>query len=141
MDFRKAVESDIESIMNIIKKAQAYFKEQGIDQWQNNYPNFEIIRNDIANKNGFVLLKDGNVVGTVAVSFDGDKNYESIYDGEWLDNNEYAVIHRIAVEPDYKGLGLSSIIIKYIEELCLNIGVYSIRVDTHKDNLSMQKLL
>lgn len=141
MDFRKAVESDIESIMNIIKKAQAYFKEQGIDQWQNNYPNFEIIRNDIANKNGFVLLKDGNVVGTVAVSFDGDKNYESIYDGEWLDNNEYAVIHRIAVEPDYKGLGLSSIIIKNIEELCLNKCVYSIRVDTHKDNLSMQKLL
>jgi ribosomal protein S18 acetylase RimI-like enzyme len=141
MDFRKAVESDINRIMNIIKQAQAYLKEQGINQWQDNYPSFEIIRDDIVNKIGFVLLKDDNVVGTVAVSFDGEKNYESIHDGEWISNHEYAVIHRIAVDTNYKGLGLSSIIIKNIEEICLKKGVHSIKVDTHKDNLSMQKLL
>ncbi len=39
MEFRKAIESDIESIMKIIKQAQNYLREQGIDQWQNNYPN------------------------------------------------------------------------------------------------------
>ena len=37
MEFRKAKESDIDSIMNIIKQAQDYFKEAGIDQWQSNY--------------------------------------------------------------------------------------------------------
>jgi len=141
MEFRKAVESDINNIMNIIKQAQDYFKEHGINQWQDNYPNFEIVRNDIVNKNGFVLLKDDNVVGTVAVSFSGEKNYNSIYNGEWLSNHEYAVIHRIAIDSNYKGLELSSSIIKNIEEICLNKGVHSIKVDTHKDNLSMQKML
>ncbi|NLZ51738.1 MAG: GNAT family N-acetyltransferase, partial [Thermoanaerobacteraceae bacterium] len=38
MKFRKAVEADIDSILNIIRQAQNYFKEQGIDQWQNGYP-------------------------------------------------------------------------------------------------------
>ena len=141
MEFRKAVESDVNNIMNIIKQAQAYLKEQGINQWQDNYPNVETISNDIADKNSYVLLKDNNIVATAAVSFDGEKTYDSIYEGEWISNNEYAVIHRIAVDSNYKGLGLSSQIIKNVEQVCLNKGVNSIKVDTHEENISMQKLL
>ena len=141
MKFRKSVETDINDIMNIIRQAQDYFKEQEINQWQDNYPNNCTISNDIANKNSYVLLKDNKIVATVAISFDGEKTYDSIYEGEWISNNEYAVIHRIAVDNTYKGLGLSSEIIKHAQELCLNKGVHSIKVDTHEENISMQKLL
>jgi ribosomal protein S18 acetylase RimI-like enzyme len=141
MEFRKAVEVDVNSIMNIIKQAQDYFKEQGINQWQNNYPNVETVKNDISNKDGYVLVKDNMVVGTVTVIFGEEKNYKSIYDGKWMSNHKYAVIHRIAVDSNNKGLGLSSVILKNIEEICLNMGVHSIRVDTHKENMSMLKLL
>ena len=89
MEFRKAVEADANRIMNIIKQAQGYFKDQGIDQWQNNYPNFETIQNDISSGNGYVLLKDENVVGTVVLSFDEDKNYATIYNGEWISKEKY----------------------------------------------------
>lgn len=141
MEFRKAKETDIKDIMNIIKQAQAYFKEHGIDQWQNNYPNTETISNDVHNNNSYVLLKDDKIVATVAVSFDGEKTYNSIYEGEWISNNEFAVIHRIAVDNTYKGLGLSSQIIKNVEKLCLSKEVCSIKVDTHEENIPMQKLL
>ncbi|SHJ71024.1 GNAT family N-acetyltransferase [Tepidibacter formicigenes] len=141
MEFRKAVETDINDIMNIIKQAQVYFKEHGINQWQDNYPNVETISSDIANKNSYVLIRDNNIVATVAVCFDGEKTYDSIYEGEWISNNEYAVIHRIAVNKNYKGLGVASEIIKNVEQLCLNKGVHSIKVDTHEENISMQKLL
>ena len=141
MKLRKAVESDVYSIMNIIKQAQEYFKELGINQWQDNYPNLEIIRSDICNNNGYVMLKDNNIVGTVAVSFDGEKTYNSIYNGEWISNQKYAVIHRLAIDDNYKGLGLSSVIIKNIEDICVNNDVHSIKVDTHKQNESMQRLL
>lgn len=141
MEFRRAVEEDINNIMNIIKQAQAYFKEKGINQWQDNYPNNKTISSDIAEKNSYVLIKDNNIVATAAVSFDGEKTYESIYEGEWISNNEYAVIHRIAVDNTYKGSGMSSQIIKNVEQLCLNKGIYSIKVDTHEENISMQKLL
>lgn len=141
MQFRKAVEADIDGIMNIIRQAQAYFKEHGINQWQNNYPNAEIISNDIKNKNSYILLKDNSIVATAAVSFDGEKTYDSIYEGQWISNNKYAVIHRIAVDNNYKGSGLASQIVRNIEKLCVDKGVYSIKVDTHEENLSMQKLL
>ncbi|GKU25463.1 GNAT family N-acetyltransferase [Clostridium folliculivorans] len=141
MEFRRTVEADISSIMNIIKQAQAYFKDNGIDQWQNGYPNEEVIKNDISNGHSYVLLNENKIVGTSAISFDGEKTYDEIYEGQWVSNDTFAVIHRIAVDNEYKGLGLSSIIIKNVEELCLSRGVQSIKVDTHEENLSMQRLL
>ncbi len=141
MEFRKSVNKDINSIMNIIRQAQDYFKAQGIDQWQNNYPNLQDINNDINNENGYVLIMDNMIVGTVALTFDGDKNYETVYEGNWISNSKYATIHRLAVDSNNKGHGLASVIFKNIENICLNIDIHSIRVDTHEENLQMQKLL
>ena len=141
MEFKKSVEADVDSIMKIIKQAQDYFKEKGINQWQNNYPNVEVISNDVAEKNSYVLLQNKEVVATAVVSFKGEKTYESIYEGEWISNKEYAVVHRIAVDNSHKGLGLSSQIIKNVEALCIEKGVCSIKVDTHEQNLSMKNLL
>ena len=141
MVFRKTVEADIDSIMCIIGQAQDYMKEQGIDQWQNGYPGREAIAKDIKNGYGYVLLMNNIIVGTVAVTFDGEKTYDRIYEGKWLSNRDYATIHRIAVDAEYKGAGLASKIIGNIEQMCLSRDVHSIRVDTHRRNASMQRLL
>ncbi len=141
MEFRKAVQTDIKTIMNIIKQAQAYFKDQGIDQWQNHYPNRDTIHQDITNGNSYILLQNHQIVATSAISFDEESTYRSIYEGSWITSSDYAVVHRIAVDNNYKGLGLASEILRQVELLCLNKAVHSIRIDTHKQNLSMQKLL
>ncbi len=75
------------------------------------------------------------------IIFDGEETYNNIYEGQWLTNSNYTTIHRIAVNNNYKGLGLSKIFMNKIEEFSLNKNIHSIRVDTHKDNISMQKLL
>lgn len=141
MEFRKTNHKDIENVMEIIKQSQQYFKEQGIDQWQNGYPNPQVIKNDIDNNNSYVLLKDRKILATTAISFDGEETYNEIHDGKWLSNDDYAVIHRIAVDTNHKGLGLAGKIIKEAEKKCSERGVKSIKVDTHEDNKSMQKLL
>lgn len=141
MVFRKADKSDIDAIICIIKHAQQYLKEQKIEQWQNNYPNIETIKSDIKNGNGYVLTKDGITAGTVAVVFGAEETYENIYGGKWISDREYATIHRIAVSAGEKGKGLASVILGEIEKMCLNEGVHSIRVDTHRENIPMQRLL
>ncbi|WP_416176485.1 GNAT family N-acetyltransferase [Clostridium sp.] len=141
MEFKRAAEKDIDAIISIIKQAQAYFKTHGINQWQNNYPNVDIIANDIRRKNSYALFKDNILVSTAAISFDGEKSYEHIYKGRWISNSRYAVIHRVAVESSLKGKGLASILIKNLEKYCARNFVHSIKIDTHKDNISMQKLL
>ena len=141
MKFRKATQEDVLSILGIIEQAQKSLKDRGIDQWQNNYPNLETIQTDILNGHGYVLDNGGIVVGTVAVSFDGEETYESIFNGQWLSDIDFAVVHRIAVAEDFKGAGLAAEIFKHIEKLCLEKGVHSIKVDTHRQNESMQRAL
>ncbi len=141
LKFRKAAEADSDSIINIISQAQAYFKNNGIDQWQNNYPNIDTVRDDIAHGIGYVLLADNTIAGTMVLSFELEKTYEKIYEGQWLSSGPYAAIHRIAVDGGLKGKGLASVMIGKVGELCHRKGIYSIKVDTHRKNLSMQSLL
>ena len=115
MNFRKSTKSDVSKIMEIVKQAQEYFKSQGIDQWQNNYPNDEVINNDINNGESYVMLDGDDIVATTVISFAKEKSYENILDGKWITNGDYGVIHRIAVDNTHKGKGLSHKIIKYAE--------------------------
>lgn len=141
MEFRKAVKTDIERIMEIIKDAQEYFKGENIDQWQGDYPNRENIKEDIQNGYGYVLSKENTIVAIVALVFDGEETYNSIYNGSWLSDGKYATIHRMAVDTSYKGIGIASIVLKEIDKICLKRGMRSIKVDTHEENLSMEKFL
>lgn len=141
MEFRKSVEKDIDEIMKIINEAKLYFKENNINQWQDGYPNEEVILNDIKNKESFVIIENNKVAGTVVISFRGEKTYNKIYEGKWLSNNDYAVIHRIAISSEFKGLGIGSIIIQEAQKLAFKRNISSIKIDTQKDNISMQKLL
>ena len=139
--FRRANKSDIACIMDIIKQAQNYLKKQGIDQWQNNYPNLDTINKDIEKGNAYVLVANERILGTVAVIFNGEKTYDTIYQGGWLSHGEYTTIHRLAVDSDYRGAGISSLILESIERMSLERGIYSIKVDTHRGNIPMQKFL
>ncbi len=141
MEFRQAVETDIDSVMSFIEQARVYFNAHDIPQWQNNYPNPKVLMKDIGNKTGFSLIKDDNLVGYVSAIFDGEQTYDVIYDGKWLSIQEFVVIHRLVIDSKYKGLGFASLIIENVEKLCSEKGVKSIKVDTHKNNLPMQNLL
>jgi GNAT superfamily N-acetyltransferase len=141
MKFRKTTEQDIEFIMNIVRQAQEFFRTNHIEQWLNNYPNPEIFQKDIQHGYSYVLEEAGQILGTAMISFDGEKTYNKIYNGDWLTHGEYAVIHRLAVDSRFKGSGISSEIITLIEKMCLDKGVNSIKVDTHEKNIPMQRLL
>lgn len=141
MKLRQSTEKDLKNIIKIIDEAKVFLKENKVNQWQNGYPNEEVILSDIKNKYSYVLEDNGEVIGTTALSFDGEKTYDVIYDGKWLSNEKYAVIHRIAASRNNKIKSVGTEIIKKVEEICLSKDIKNIKIDTHEDNLTMQKLL
>lgn len=141
MKFRKSRKADIKEIVNIIEEAQNYFKENNIDQWQDGYPNKESIINDIESGDSYVLLKGGKIIATAYLSFDREKDYDIIYEGKWISNEDYAVVHRVAVSNNLKGNGVAGELFKYIEKICLENNINYVRIDTHRHNKSMQKFL
>lgn len=137
---RKSTQKDISKMMNLIQQAQNYFKNQGIDQWQDGYPNLEQLLQDIMKQNSYVLI-DENIIGTMYFAIEEDPNYR-IIEGQWKTNNTpYGIIHRIVVDENLKGHGLAKQLLHYAEEQCYLQHIPSIRIDTHDDNLSMQAFL
>ena len=118
MKFRKTTVEDINNVMKIINEAKEYFRKNRVDQWQNGYPNSDTIYNDIKKNSSYVLESENKILATAMVSFEEDKTYKKIYNGEWLNSGNYAVIHRIAVSEKVKGNGIASAIIKEVESLC-----------------------
>lgn len=137
MILRKATKEDALAILDIIVQAQSYFKQNNIDQWQNGYPNMDSILNDIMHEYCYVICDKDKVVATAAIIDDVDPNYNIIVDGNWLSQHPYVCVHRVACLPDYKGQGLAGRFLSYAKTL----GRKSVRIDTHEDNLSMQRMI
>jgi RimJ/RimL family protein N-acetyltransferase len=102
-------------------------------QWSDWYPPQDMIERDIAAGTSYVCVENGEIAAVFYFNVERDPTYENI-DGAWLDDEPYGVVHRIAKRRGVKGAG----------EFCLNWCLEqcrSIRIDTHKDNAPMQKLL
>lgn len=139
MEFRQAKISDLDQIVEIIELSKKYLKETKVDQWQDGYPSKEDLRRDIESGSSYVLTNKDEIVATTVISLDGESTYNSIFNGEWITNEEYIVMHRVAVHDKYKGKGIFKELIKEAEILALNKGISSIKIDTHRDNISMQR--
>ena len=137
--FRKAELSEMAPIWEILQQAILRRKEDGSNQWQDGYPNPAVIQKDIEKGEGFVLIAGETIVGYSAVIINDEPAYEQI-EGNWLTNDDFVVIHRIAISEKYLGKGLAKMIIKYIEDFALSNNIYSIKADTNFDNIAMMKI-
>ncbi|WP_347861607.1 GNAT family N-acetyltransferase [Salimicrobium sp. PL1-032A] len=141
MIFRRTKQEDIAEIMTIISEAQRKFEENDIDQWIDGYPDAATIESDRDRRESYVLIDGAEVVGTAAISSEEETTYRTIYEGAWLSDQPYLVVHRLAVADKRKGEGLASILLKKTEELAEFEQITSIKIDTHRKNGSMQRLL
>ncbi len=131
---------DIDKALDIVDVAKKHLKEQGIDQWQNGYPDYECIKGDIINKTGFFLREKGEVLGYLCIDFKEEPAYNDL-NGKWNSSEKYVVMHRLAFSENARGRNLSDTVFGLIEEMSKKQGVYYFRVDTDEENKKMQHIL
>ena len=141
MMIRKALIKDLESLMEIISDAKRLLKNSGSLQWNldDGYPNKENILNDIINDVLYLYEENKTIIGMIAIC-GHDENYDEI-NGKWLTNKPYLSLHRIAVKEGYHNQNIGSKLIRFAEDFAVLNHIYSIKVDTHKLNIAMQKIL
>jgi len=100
--FRKATISEIPQIWDILQLAIQRRKEEGSDQWQDGYPNPDVVQKDIEKEEGFVLTDGETIVGYSAVLINDEPEYAKI-EGKWLTNDDFVVCHRVAISEKYFG--------------------------------------
>ena len=132
---RDAATEELSQIMKIYEYAQDYMIRNGNPtQWGHSYPDAVLIRSDIEKRLCKVVYDAQGIHGAFVLLKDGEPNYEHIEGGQWLNNDPYLTIHRVA--GDGQVHGIFSAIVEYCSCISGNI-----RIDTHADNLTMQRCI
>lgn len=131
--FRIATTQDVPVIWEILQGAIQRRKEDGSNQWQDGYPNPDVIQNDLDHDAGYVMCDGDEVVAYCALYINDEPEYDNI-EGKWLSNGDFVVFHRVAIASSHLGQGLAKEMFLHIEEYTKSKGIESIKADTNHDN-------
>ena len=135
MEIRKSTPQDIDGIMNCIAFARQLMRDSGNTiQWINGYPSKELMLKSIENDCNYLVINNEGIVATFDFIIDDDPNYALIENGNWLNEDQYGVIHRLASNGKAKGVA------QFCFEWCFS-QFPNIRIDTQQSNVAMQKVL
>ena len=136
LHFRKATHADIPQIWDILSHAILRRKADGSLQWQDGYPNLDIIQTDLNNDAGYVLSSGDTILGYCAIVVNDEPAYATI-DGKWLTQSDFLVVHRLAISENQLGKGYAKMIFERLETWAISKNVFSIKADTNFDNPAM----
>ena len=141
--YRKATIDDLSQVMEAVEDSRELLKEQGNGQWQDGYPNQQDFENDIHNQRLFVIDDVHNpkeIVGVMALTY-YEEGYHHLYEGQWLSDLPYMVMHRVALKKKFRGQGYGKALFQAFIEQAKKEGFRSLRIDTHEGNGIMRHLI
>lgn len=135
MEIRKTKISELDEVMKIYAHARQFMAEHGNpNQWGTVKPARERVEEDIRLGKSYVCVEGEQIAAVFFFDNADDPTYAKIYDGAWLNDKKYGVVHRIASAGIVKGAG--SFCINWAYAQCGNL-----KIDTHHDNIVMQNML
>jgi ribosomal protein S18 acetylase RimI-like enzyme len=139
MLLRLARLSDLSALMALVRRVVPLMRADGNLQWDNGYPNEQIFERDIDQSELWVAEPaPGVLAGVAAITTDQSPEYAQV---GWDIHEPAVVIHRLAVDPDYRGAGVAVALMQQAEEVARERGISVLRVDTNTRNPATQRLL
>ena len=126
---------DIDEVMKCIDTARQMMRDNGnTTQWTGGYPSKLIMQNSISRGYNYVILENNEIMATFDLILDDEPTYSYIENGQWLNDDKYAVIHRLASNGKARG----------VAQFCFEWSFAqfpNIKIDTHESNFAMRKVL
>jgi ribosomal protein S18 acetylase RimI-like enzyme len=138
VDLRVAKAEDIPAIMRIIRAVVPLMREAGNQQWDDAYPNPEVFAEDVARNDLWIAERNGQILGVAALTMNQSPEYADV---GWDLSETAIVVHRLAVDPAARGLGVAVALMQQAENLARQKGIDVLRVDTNTKNQATQSLL
>ena len=106
--------------------------ENGIDQWDETYPNDEIIIEDLNVGTYYVAEMNETIIGGINIDKNQDDTYLSL---DWKDKSDsFLVVHRLGVKEEFWNKKIGKDLMLFTEKLVIEKGLKSIRLDTYSGN-------
>ena len=133
----KANLNDINQIMEIINETVKEMKSYNNTQWDDNYPQDKDFAKDIELGNLYVDKKDNTITGFICVNYIEPVEYNGL---SWSKDEKCMVIHRMAVNSQFRNKGIGTKLMNFAEELAIKNGVNYLKTDTYSINVKMNSL-
>lgn len=117
---------DLKQIFAFFEHSIDYQEKRGYPVWRN-YDKQAIV-NDIENKMQFKVLVDGEMAMVFSIRYNDKVIWRS------LDQGDSIYLHRIVVNPTFKGQRLFGTILNWAIEQCRQNGLSNVRMDTWAAN-------
>lgn len=125
---------EIKKFIDIIREE---LLEEENPQWQEDYPNEEIILNDI-NNNYQYLYKDNNIIKGIISITDDFGEYKNLIKNTSL--KPAYIVHRLAVKKEFRNENIASKLLEFAEKKARIDNIKVLKSDTEKCNHKMIKL-
>lgn len=135
MEIVKAELHHLDHLMKLFDAAMTRLHENGIDQWDEEYPNRDVIRSDLEEGCLFGIVDEVGAlqyIGAIAMNEQEDTDYSAI---PWDDaNGKVLYLHRLVVHPEHQGKGIGRTLLQFAEATAARNGYSSIRLDAYCGN-------
>lgn len=129
---RIATIEDLDQVDKIYKNAIQVMDSNEINQWDNIYPNKEILKEDILKGEMFLGVMDNKIACAFVLNSDYDEEYNN---GNWKYRNEsFSIVHRLCVNSAFRNQGIGTQSMMLIEKMLRKDGKESIRLDAFSLN-------
>lgn len=132
MLIKKASKQDLDQLLTVVKSCGKNLIDQGIFQWNEEYPKREDLLEDIELQELWKLEDKNSIIGLIVLTENEDAEYQDV---KWLTkNHKNLYIHRLAVDPNFQGKGYAQKLMDFAEKYAKENGYSSIRLDTFSEN-------
>ncbi len=129
----KLISTDMaEGVMKIYRPAIRCMEEMNIRQWDDIYPDKEIIADDIESGSMFGYFQEQTLCAVQVINSIQSPEYSRI-NWKYKDNNPL-VLHRLCVSPEHWNKGIAKQMILFAEKYAEDNNYKTIRFDAFTDN-------
>jgi ribosomal protein S18 acetylase RimI-like enzyme len=137
MLIRRATRQDLPALMALMRKVVPLMRAAGNLQWDENYPDEAVFSKDIEHDHLWIAEIDSSIAGIAAVTTYQEPEYAQV---GWDIEEPAIVVHRLAVDPDFRGAGVGSALMQKAETIAIERRITVLRIDTNTNNEATQKL-
>lgn len=134
---RLATEADLPALLDLIKQVVPLMRATGNFQWDDQYPNAAVFRQDIDRQQLWIVDSDGHLAGVAALTTEQEAEYAQV---GWDVTEPAIVTHRLAVHPAFQGKGIAVALLDQAERVAEERGIPRLLVDTGIHNQATQRL-
>ena len=134
---RQGRNEDIPSIMDLVRRVVPLMRAAGNLQWDSAYPNPAVFERDVQHEQLWLAEIEVSIAGVAALTTEQEHEYADV---GWDISERAIVVHRLAVDPAFRGKGVAAALMLQAETVARELGITVLRVDTNTQNEATQKL-